>query len=181
MLNKLAHIALHKGPSVLRYPIQHVPFALQKKPIDAILNRFLKEAIDDGDLEFLEQRWLCIQVSDLDFGIDISVVNNVIVSRASNAHTTADVTFTGNSKDLLILATRYEDPDALFFQRRLQINGNTELGLGIKNVIDGLDWEKLPAFVLKSLEVGTQLLQRSEQYQQSLTSQTLNETQQSSR
>jgi O2-independent ubiquinone biosynthesis accessory factor UbiT len=42
------------------------------------------------------------------------------------------------------MAGRFEDPDTLFFQRRLVIEGDTELGLGVKNFLDGLDEERLP-------------------------------------
>jgi predicted lipid carrier protein YhbT len=35
---------------------------------------------------------------------------------------------------------REEDPDTLFFARRLTIEGDTELGLVAKNLLDGIDW-----------------------------------------
>jgi predicted lipid carrier protein YhbT len=46
--------------------------------------------------------------------------------------------------------SRQEDPDTLFFQRRLTIEGDTELGLEVKNILDALDHENLP-FPLKQL------------------------------
>ena len=39
---------------------------------------------------------------------------------------------------------RREDPDTLFFQRLLAIEGDTALGLEIKNFLDRLEWEALP-------------------------------------
>ncbi|MEF1307042.1 SCP2 sterol-binding domain-containing protein, partial [Vibrio owensii] len=39
---------------------------------------------------------------------------------------------------------RKEDPDTLFFQRRLSIEGDTELGLEVKNLMDSVDLEQLP-------------------------------------
>jgi predicted lipid carrier protein YhbT len=44
-----------------------------------------------------------------------------------------------------LLATRRVDPDTLFFQRRIRVEGDTELGLGVKNTMDGMDWDDLPA------------------------------------
>ena len=41
--------------------------------------------------------------------------------------------------DLVRLARREEDPDTLFFSRRLALEGDTELGLLFKNTIDSLD------------------------------------------
>jgi len=43
--------------------------------------------------------------------------------------------------DFWRLASRSEDPDTLFFQRRLTIEGETETGLMIKNLLDGLDYD----------------------------------------
>jgi predicted lipid carrier protein YhbT len=39
----------------------------------------------------------------------------------------------------MLLLTRREDPDALFFSRRLVSEGDTELGLTVKNLLDALD------------------------------------------
>ena len=44
---------------------------------------------------------------------------------------------------------RQEDPDTLFFNRRLKIEGDTELGLVVKNLLDSIDWSTVP--VMKSL------------------------------
>ncbi|TOG16093.1 ubiquinone anaerobic biosynthesis accessory factor UbiT, partial [Vibrio parahaemolyticus] len=55
-----------------------------------------------------------------------------------------DVSFSGNLNDLVLIAGRKEDPDTLFFQRRLSIEGDTELGLEVKNLMDSVDLEQLP-------------------------------------
>ncbi|MEF1206178.1 ubiquinone anaerobic biosynthesis accessory factor UbiT, partial [Photobacterium damselae] len=63
-----------------------------------------------------------------------------------------DVSFSGECNDLVLIAARKEDPDTLFFQRRLRIEGDTELGLEVKNLMDSIDLESLPApvqFVLQ--------------------------------
>ncbi|MGB7997639.1 MAG: SCP2 sterol-binding domain-containing protein, partial [Photobacterium halotolerans] len=39
---------------------------------------------------------------------------------------------------------RKVDPDTLFFQRRLTMQGDTELGLAVKNLLDSLDLDSLP-------------------------------------
>ncbi|STL79926.1 sterol-binding protein [Escherichia coli] len=44
----------------------------------------------------------------------------------------ADVSFSADASDLLMIAARKQDPDTLFFQRRLVIEGDTELGLYVK-------------------------------------------------
>jgi predicted lipid carrier protein YhbT len=53
----------------------------------------------------------------------------------------ADVTFTATAEDLARLTLRIEDPDTLFFNRRLLIEGDTDLGLRVKNMLDGVELE----------------------------------------
>ncbi|WP_312928272.1 ubiquinone anaerobic biosynthesis accessory factor UbiT, partial [Stutzerimonas nitrititolerans] len=62
------------------------------------------------------------------------------------------ITIRGNWREFLLLASRQEDPDTLFFRRRLVIEGDTELGLAIKNLIDSLDPDMLPAWLWKGLQ-----------------------------
>jgi len=55
----------------------------------------------------------------------------------------ADLALTASARDFLALALREEDPDTLFFSRRLLMEGDTELGLLVKNTLDGADWQGL--------------------------------------
>ncbi|WP_025915656.1 SCP2 sterol-binding domain-containing protein [Herminiimonas sp. CN] len=57
----------------------------------------------------------------------------------------ADLTISASAHDFLLLAQRQEDPDTLFFSRRLSMEGDTELGLLVKNTIDAIE---LPVFHL---------------------------------
>jgi predicted lipid carrier protein YhbT len=43
-----------------------------------------------------------------------------------------------------MIAARKQDPDTLFFQRRLVIEGDTELGLYVKNLMDAIELEQMP-------------------------------------
>jgi predicted lipid carrier protein YhbT len=52
----------------------------------------------------------------------------------------ADVTVRASLSDYLALALRREDPDTLFFSRRLVLEGDTELGLALKNALDAIGW-----------------------------------------
>jgi predicted lipid carrier protein YhbT len=51
-----------------------------------------------------------------------------------------DVTVRASLPDYLALALRREDPDTLFFSRRLVLEGDTELGLALKNALDAIGW-----------------------------------------
>lgn len=54
---------------------------------------------------------------------------------------TYDVRISGETMDFMRLATRAEDPDTLFFNRRLAIEGDTHTGLHIKNLLDALEYD----------------------------------------
>lgn len=60
-------------------------------------------------------------------------------------HAEADPNFSGNANDLILIVARKQDPDTLFFQRRLQIEGDIELGLCVKNLMGAIELESLPA------------------------------------
>lgn len=55
-----------------------------------------------------------------------------------------DLAFAANLSAYLQLLARQEDPDTLFFNRELEITGDTELGLIVKNMLDAVDWPRLP-------------------------------------
>ena len=72
-------------------------------------------------------------------------------------HAPAESTVRGSATDLLLLASRLEDADTLFFQRRLQLTGDVELGLTVRNLLDQLPWEKIPLGLRIALDRGARL------------------------
>ncbi len=54
-----------------------------------------------------------------------------------------DLQFTARLAAFLQMVSRQEDPDTLFFNRSLSIEGDTELGLRVKNMLDALEWPRL--------------------------------------
>ena len=62
-----------------------------------------------------------------------------------------DLTISASGPDFLRIARRQEDPDTLFFNRRLSMEGDTELGLVVKNTLDALE---LPVFDLSRFTRG---------------------------
>jgi len=54
-----------------------------------------------------------------------------------------DLAFAANLSAYLQLLARQEDPDTLFFKRELEITGDTELGLLVKNMLDAVEWPGL--------------------------------------
>ena len=92
-------------------------------------------------LEVLEGRVLRLEAAGLGPGVSVTLSRGAFRA-ASGA---PDVTIRASLRDYLALALRREDPDTLFFTRRLAIEGDTELGLVVKNTLDAVDWDALPA------------------------------------
>lgn len=141
MLDILRSRLVHAAPSLLSVPVKLAPFALKRQVLEQLLRWQFQQALADGELEFLEDRWLSIEVRDIGLRWFTSVENEQLIVRESAA---ADVSFSADASDLLMIAARKQDPDTLFFQRRLVIEGDTELGLYVKNLMDAIELEQMP-------------------------------------
>jgi predicted lipid carrier protein YhbT len=152
------HQLVLNAPKVLAYPNAFIPFFMQKKLLSELLERLLSEAIEDSELDFLHHKWLKIELTDLKFSCYLSFLDKKFMIKQQCEQ--SDVTFSGALNEFILIAGRKEDPDTLFFQRRLVIEGNTELGLEIKNLLDNIDFENLSPFVEKSLNNFADFVQR---------------------
>ncbi|MGF1685616.1 SCP2 domain-containing protein [Photobacterium japonica] len=161
MIAQLRQQLVQHGPAFLRVPAKLTPFAVQKKVMLEGLAMVFKEALEDGDFEFLDDRWLKVEVRDLDLRWYISYQNEQLV--VSEHVEQEDVSFSGECNDLVLIAARKEDPDTLFFQRRLRIEGDTELGLEVKNLMDSIDLDSLPAPVKFLLNQSADFIQKGMQ------------------
>ncbi|WP_165461948.1 SCP2 domain-containing protein [Atlantibacter sp.] len=141
MLDKLRSRLVRLGPSLMRTPVKLAPFALKRQVLEQVLSWQFRQALQDGELEFLDGRWLCIEVRDIGLRWFMSVENDRLVVKEDAP---ADVSFSADASDLLMIAARKQDPDTLFFQRRLLIEGDTELGLYVKNLMDAIELESMP-------------------------------------
>lgn len=141
MLDKLRSRLVHFGPSLMSVPVKLAPFALKRQVLEQVLSWQFRQALAEGELEFLEGRWLSIHVRDIGLLWYTSVVDGRL---AVSQQADADVSFSADASDLLMIAARKQDPDTLFFQRRLVIEGDTELGLYVKNLMDAIELEQMP-------------------------------------
>ncbi|MGL5429202.1 MAG: ubiquinone anaerobic biosynthesis accessory factor UbiT [Vibrio sp.] len=142
MLNKIRTQLVQNAASILRSPIHLLPQNVQKKALLDAMSLVFREALQDGDFEFLEDKWLKVEIKDLDLRWFISYQNDKLV--VADSPVEQDVSFSAELNDLVLIAGRKEDPDTLFFQRRLSIEGDTELGLEVKNLMDSVDLQQLP-------------------------------------
>lgn len=156
LLGKIHSTFVDKAPQMLGLTLRCIPFNLKKQVIEQLLQLQFKHSLEDGDLDFLENRWLKIEVTDLQLVWFVSLIENKLVV---NREEIADVSFIGNANDLIMIATRRQDPDTLFFQRRLIVEGDTELGLYVKNLMDSIEIEAMPKFLRLTLEKLADIIQ----------------------
>lgn len=102
-------------------------------------NRLLWPELKAMDWQPLAGRRYAIRVKDLGL-----LLRFTLTSRGFSPDSgTPDLTITASARDFLLLLGRREDPDTLFFSRRLVSEGDTELGLIVKNMLDAIDPESV--------------------------------------
>ena len=110
------------------------------------LNVALKSNLPADVQQQLTGKKLRIKVADARLSFDFLWSGGRFV--AGRNHGDPDLTIGASMHDFLLLARREEDPDTLFFSRRLSMEGDTELGLLVKNTLDAIE---LPVFELGKL------------------------------
>ncbi len=89
-------------------------------------------------VEALTGRRFALVVRDL--GLTVRFERTPSGFRPSGRAHAPHLTVSATLRDFIALALREEDPDTLFFARRLAVEGDTGLGLAVKNLLDGIDW-----------------------------------------
>jgi O2-independent ubiquinone biosynthesis accessory factor UbiT len=146
-------MSLPHPPRLLRLlppPVRWAPLLSRVSPatwaqiFQGAAQQALAEALARGELAALEGRRLGIEISDLGLDFVVQVSAGRVLITSPQAGTPAEASVRGSCTDLLLLAGRLEDADTLFFQRRLCLSGDTELGLVARNLLDRLPWEQVP-------------------------------------
>ncbi len=145
-------------PLLLARKASWIPFGLQRSLLLKVMTQAFQEPLDEGDFEFLQGRWMQVEITDigLSWCFSYSPEGALLVSDDAPA----DACIRGKLKEFMLLAGRREDPDTLFFQRRLMIEGDTELGLEVKNLLDAVDHDSLPPLLKLILNRGSGLASR---------------------
>ncbi|MCX7171198.1 MAG: SCP2 sterol-binding domain-containing protein [Proteobacteria bacterium] len=116
----------------------------------SVLNLALGRLLPREPLAPLLGKRLAIRVSDA--GLTLRFAYNDRGFHPSFGAAAADLTITARTRDFLALLTREEDADTLFFNRRLQMQGETELGLLVKNTLDAIELPHLDLNPLRPLQ-----------------------------
>ena len=145
------------GLAIIRASEQRLPVAVRTTGLKHALSMIFGKVAQQGTLDFLCGKRLSIEVPDLqmhyDLGLDAHRQFWLAAAGSSAQLCTGEVLFRANSTELLLLLSQQVDPDTLFFQRRLTIIGDTELGLQLKNFLDTLEPDNLlPAAIMLWLQ-----------------------------
>ena len=122
----------------LRVVLEQAPERALTRLLAAALSHLLRGQALAGRLPELAGKHVSLLVSDLHRELRFRITP---AGLASGWDTAWDVRIRGSYDDFWRLAMRNEDPDTLFFQRRLTIEGDTETGLMLKNLLDGLEYD----------------------------------------
>jgi len=123
---------------------QKLPQWPQAVALVTALNAALKlKLLPESELTALEGKLFRVRV--LDTGGEASYTfSNGLFRPVFRPQREPDLAFAAHLSAYLQLLARQEDPDTLFFNRELEITGDTELGLIVKNMLDAIEWPKLP-------------------------------------
>lgn len=133
----LSKVLVHKLPGVMSWFARKSPNVLQQYALQRSLNYAFQKNSAAGELDFFNDKHLTIAITDIDLEFTLTYRARTLLVSATRPH--VDVRFAASSYDLLLIATQKLDPDMLFFQRRLEMSGDTELGLGIKNLLASIE------------------------------------------
>lgn len=131
-LNQVPHM-----PSPLAWPVKWMPQVIQHHVIEHALNRFFKQALQDDELAFLDNRVIHVHIKDAYIRFSLQLKQQSL--RVLPLQNSADLSLSTDVYTLLQLISQQEDADGLFFSRRLDSQGDTELGLYVKNFLAALD------------------------------------------
>ncbi|HRP65311.1 MAG TPA: SCP2 sterol-binding domain-containing protein [Thauera sp.] len=130
-------------PAALARLVARLPQQAPTHVLTLALNLALGRILPRDTLVPLTGRHLQLRVLDAGLTLDFSLGDKGFRRAAPAAEAKPDLVISATARDFIALALREEDPDTLFFSRRLRMEGDTDLGLLVKNTLDAVDWEAL--------------------------------------
>lgn len=142
-------------------PLARLLAALPTRPPSRLFavacNRLAWQGLRELDWSVMADRRVCVHAKDLGLRLYLTVTPQGLRAQSGQE---AEVTFSADALDFVRLSLRLEDPDTLFFNRRLLIEGDTDLGLTLKNLLDTLEFDALLASLPSGLAFVARQLRR---------------------
>ncbi|MDZ7752241.1 MAG: SCP2 sterol-binding domain-containing protein [Gammaproteobacteria bacterium] len=133
-------------PRALTLPLSLLPDKLHGAVAAATLHRVFAAQRAGGELDFMDGKTTHIRV--LDAGVCLRLTLGEKGFAVDDSGESPDLLVQGTAYDYLLLLSGDEDPDTLFFQRRLRMSGDTALGVHLKNFLASAEPGSLPLFAL---------------------------------
>lgn len=137
-------------PFLIPQPVGNLISLLPRYPHSLIfaraINLALGDRLYDETWQPLHGKQVCIRVKDAGLTFHFTLGAQGLIAR--HAVSRPDLAISASAQDFFLLALRKEDPDTLFFSRRLVMEGDTEMGLLVKNTLDAME---LPPLDLRAL------------------------------
>lgn len=151
--------------------------SLPKTPMNILIGRICDKMVNNHPSIFerlseIEEKCFLICPTDLPHNISLTIGNMNIDARIDDGlQINNDVIIKGSLLSLLAMLDGKEDGDALFFKRRIIIEGDTEALLTLRNAMDSEDInlkeELLDNFGILKSPLNS-LLQKSDKYYQNI-------------
>lgn len=125
----------------LGFILRRMPDAVHTHLLSQLINHLLRGQPLAAELGPLEGKRLRLSVADSGNEITFLIRRGALCPLAGRRGEDWDVRIRGRLEDFWRLAFGVEDPDTLFFHRHLDLEGETEAGLYLKNLLDGMDFD----------------------------------------
>lgn len=123
-------------PRILSIPARIIPRKIPTAMLVHAGNRLLESQQLIDRIKEIEAAKICLHITDMDLKLYLQVKNGRLANATDEEW---DMRIAGTLNHFLSLAMRTEDPDTLFFNRSLILEGKTEIGLYVKNLLDAVD------------------------------------------
>ena len=147
-----------------------VPDPLHTEVLCRAANHLLRGQEVAERLDYLEGKVICLAVTDTGNRFYVRLRGGRL-TRCSG-HVGWDVRISGTLEGFWRLASREEDPDTLFFNRDLKLEGDTDAALYLKNLLDAVEFDLdrhleevagswLAPYIRQAIERGNPLVRRA--------------------
>ena len=124
----------------LNHFLRFIPDQIHTNMLSHISSHLMKGQEITSRLDFMESKRIKFSIKDTGNSWQFIILKHQLVDDMKS-NRIADVHIQGDLQTFLLLVTGKEDPDSLFFSRKLSLEGNTEDGLYIKNLLDAMDFD----------------------------------------
>ena len=122
-----------------RIPLKAMPLWMEAIGVGVFISRIVEENPRFKErLSDIDDKVFLFEAKDIKKGFYLHIKNNDIMV-VPHSGRKPDVTMKGTVKVLIDVLTGKEDPDTVFFSRRLEISGDTAAAIHFKNMLAALE------------------------------------------